>query len=450
MKLKEIKIVNIGGFRNHFNLPQIWDNVENGTLLEFEKNELNAQTTDGVKEITEILSSYEEKRLKEITLEFWDGTHFFREILAKNLRDVAKSSRSHDGSDFYTRNAAFIDQMTGEKTVCWNQEAAVIFYLLLLLMIQGNPRGTISKEDREFITETVSRFQTNKRDDPERESIPKLFNGGDAGILYLDHEKIVNYQGKVVFEEKELKGFAYAPGTGILGYCQNGELASWTPVQVRWYLESAKKKLKEQGDDGKIVMASAYGQNFAFLTKKGNVITNIVSEKIRQWKKIHWIGLGLNSITAIVGKNRMIEQIGSSKELSANFTDVKTVCTRTDRECRYAVLENSGVLTMDDGMICKDVTAIELNRLGYLYAVKHKMIFRKFDETDQWIYNVEGLNDGKIVEICSAFEQREERIAIRWQRQGKTGIQWIFMNQFQKDQQRKNFCHAGKSRIAGI
>ena len=433
MKLKDIKIVNIGGFRNHFDLPNIWENIENGTLLEFEKNELNAQTTDAVKEITEILKRYEEGRLDEIEMECLDGDCLLKETLKKKLKETAKSSRSHDGSDFCTRNADFLDEMAQEKTAGWNPQAAAVFYLLLLLMIQGNPRGKISKEEKRFIKETVSRFQTHKPIWKEEDTGGTLADGGEAGILYLEEGKVVNHEGKTVLEEKELAGFAYASGIGVIGYRRDGRLAMQTPVQIRWHVEDAEKKLREQGDEVQIAMASAYGQNFALLTKKGNLITNIASEKIRRWKEIHWIYVGLNSIAAIVGKNRMIEQIGSAQELSANFTDVKAVFTRTDRERRYAVLENSSVMTTDDGAVIKSVTAVELNRCGYLYAVQDRIIFRRFDEAQTWSCRPEGLESGSVAQICSAFAERGEKIAVRCRRRGKAEIVWIFRNQFQKD-----------------
>lgn len=452
MKLNGIRILNTGSLRQHFNLPEVWAQTDNGVLRECEE-ELAARgegTAEGALagKIAGLLKAYETEEGLTAGLSgvYRDGTWDFS-ALKEALWPFLAKSRDHAGTDFYSRNGAGIRKLTGAGAPAWNEKAAALCYGFLLLMLQVRPRGVITEEEialaasklRALTGETeiwraegADEGSPSVHDQRHRSAgcgegategvVAEAFGhpdgsaqvrgpgsvvaegaaaGGarlypcESGVLYLKEGRIINSRNRLLSPENEqIACYAYTKELGLIAFTREGELSACVEPGVRY--EILRGLSGFQGDAGRIVMAAACGKIFILLTDRGTVFSN-VQEELTGWKDIRWVGAGLNSITAVRGVGRSLLELGSDGRLT-EYSGVRAAATRSADRHRYAVLKEDGTLLMDDGAMAGSVSAANLCREGYVYASGSTLFFRAYGSDTVQKYTVP--EKGMAVEVC--------------------------------------------------
>lgn len=388
MKLGGINITNLGAYRTHFNLEEVWDSFENGGLLKFQK--ALGRDEDMVEEIVAILEAYEKKvGLSKVISDFFGNSGWKLQELERKFQSL-NSKPSRDKDKFYSMNADGIKDAIYKGSILWTEETVVIFYLFLLLMLQAKPKEKISQEDFSFIKDYLSSEAVRRMAADKEERDSRLYPY-KSGILYLKDGKIKDEKNQLLSPENEtIACYAYTEELGIIAFTGQGEISSCTDPYVR-------NEIKQMGGDKRAVMAAAYGRIYALLMEDGTILSN-AEDLDEKWEDIRWIGAGLNNITAIKGKNRYLLEIGL--DIEKEFLEVKEVHAQSimNEDSRYAVLEKDGTLAMDDGYMVKSVDAASIDLEGYVYATQSDIIIRKFGSTEGMRFKLE--TGCSVVELC--------------------------------------------------
>lgn len=390
MKLRGINITNLGAYKTHFELEEIWENFENGGLLKFQKV-LAGQDEDVAGELAAILEAYEKKAgLSKVVSGFFCNSKWELQGLERQFRSLDSKRRVRDKDNFYSMNADGLKDVIYAGSILWTEETVVVFYLFLLIMLQAKPGKKISQEEFSFIKEYLSSEVVRRKvvDKEERDSRLYPYK---SGILYLKDGKIRDEKNQLLSPENEtIACYAYTEELGIIAFTDQGEVSSCTEPDVR-------NEIKRRGGDKRAAMAVAYGRIYAILMEDGTIISN-AEDFDERWKDIHWIGAGLNNITAIKGKNRYLLEIGLDIE-EQEFSEVKEVhAWRIDECSRYAILKKDGNLVMDDGYVVKSVDAAYIDLEGYVYATRSDIIIREFDSGKCMRFELE--TGCSVVELC--------------------------------------------------
>lgn len=403
MKLEGIRISNVGSFRKHFNLSEVWKCVDNGVLAEFEMG----ITGDGqalAKEIADLLGAFQKtEQLSEKICNFYKNYEWNTEELRQSLKPYSQKSLDQKRTDFYTRNREIIEYFTGLDAIKWNNKKAGYFYFFLLIMLQVRPREVIEEDAINFIKEKLYQIPDEKKQESD-ETDTRIYPY-EAGVLYLRDGRIFNGQKHGISPAEEwIESYAYTDEIGLIAFTREGEISACTEGNTRYEIE--KKIKRECKAEEKIIQVSAYGSIYILLTNLGNVLTN-VEDDIKEWKDVRRVNAGLNSLTAIRGNARSILQLGMNQRLT-EYSDVQAVYTKSGEGMNYAVLKTNGILITDDGYKEEKVTAIGLSGKGYFYSVGRELFRRDYGTEVKFKWEIpllEGMDeterkDGRIVEIC--------------------------------------------------
>ena len=393
MKLKGIHITSLGMFRKYFKLEKIWENIDNGRLLDFER-EQSRQKVYAAEQITELLEAYEnQNELPEMISKFYSCDEWKAEKLEEALEALLPKSKDHDGNHFYSRNVRGIQKIISSEDLFWNEERASMFYLFLLLEIQANPKEEISEKEFLFVKEYLKAMLPRAEKAEKNSQIPRLYPYS-SGVLYLRGGMIVNDKNNLLSPENEkISCYAYSDDLGLLAFTKQGTISACTEPDIKYEIE---QRLKER-EEKHVRMAAAYGSIYILLMEDGTILGNI-EDSIGKWENIEWIGAGLNSITAIYGNNRCLQELGSDSKLR-ELSGVKAVYTRSDDTgSRYIVLKDDDSLIMDDNVQEAYADAANIDRNGYLYAEENKLYFRKFGDKRKVVYKLE--TGYRSVELC--------------------------------------------------
>ena len=391
MKIGGVKIISLESFKGKFDLKEVWGNIENGVLLDCQRD-LAAQGADLAEQIAVLLEELDqEEELENRISSFYSCNGWDLDGLRQVLKPWSAKSKDHKGNDFYSRNMEIIQDLTERKQIVWDCKKAAFFFLFLLLMLQVRPRAEIEREDALWIQQELEHMSESKKG-AEQKGISSRIYPYASGVLYLKEGAIVNEQGKQFSpKEEQIDFFAYTEKLGILAFTKQGEISACTEATIRCEIED---KLK--GEKVRIVMVAAYGSIYLLLLEDGQVISN-VQDNLEGWKKICWVGAGLNSITAIRSKNRNLLELGSSSKIT-EFSDVKAAYTWSEGICRYGILKENGTWIMDDKRQVEGVCAANIEREGYLYAIGTDLFFCRFDTEEVLKYPIAA--KGVIVEVC--------------------------------------------------
>lgn len=393
MKLGGVKIINLDSLRGKFNLEEVWENIENGVLLDCQRDlaRQGADLADSIVKVLEVLD--QDEGWEEILSSFYQEDEWNLEGLAQVLKPLSTKSRDHRGNDFYSRNSGVIQTIVEQGQIIWDRKKVGLFFLFLLLMLQVRPRAEILSEDVGNLQKKLRGLEGYQKETEQRGMGFRMYPYA-SGVLYLKDGKIVNEQGKQFSPEQEvIDFFTYTEKLGILAFTKQGILSESTEANIRYEIKCRLERLPEE--ERKIGMAAAYGSIYLLLTKSGQVISN-VRDNLDGWKKICWIGVGLNSLTAIREKNKNLLEVGSDSKIT-EFSDVKAAYTWSEGKCRYGVLKENGVFITEDGLQVEGVCAANIEREGYVYAIGRTLYFRKFGEVQEGKYTVD--TDGIVVEV---------------------------------------------------
>ncbi|MCX4269432.1 MAG: hypothetical protein OSJ62_12355 [Lachnospiraceae bacterium] len=376
MKLGGVKIINLDSLKGKFDLEEVWENIENGVLLDCQR-ELAKQGADLAEIIAEVLETLEKE--EEPSFLFYRDGRWNLEELEHALKPFSTKSKDHKGNSFYSRNKAVIWRLLEQKQIHWSQRKAALFFLFLLLMLQVHPRAEIQSKEVEFLEKTLKSVDNGKE---KRKYTGFRLYPYSSGVLYQKDGKIQNEQGKCFSsEQEEIDFFTYTEKLGILAFTKQGEISECTDATLKHEIAG---KLKGVVKESGIAMAAAYGSVYLLLTKGGEVISN-VKDSISGWNDICWVGAGLNSLTAVREKNRNLLELGSDSKIT-EFSNVKAAYTWSGGTYRYGVLKENGIFIMDDGVRAEQVLAANIEREGYVYAVKDTIYFRRFGEKQEVSY----------------------------------------------------------------
>lgn len=393
MKLRGINITSLGTLRNHFDLEEIWGNIENGMLLNCERV-LMEQNAYVAKNIAEVLEVYEQREgLGEIVSGFYCQGKWNFEELVKRMEPLLLKSKDHKGNNFCSRNEKDIRNMICTDKVIWKEETVVLFYLFLLLMLQGKPQEKISEKEFLFIEEYLGSEGIKWEEKSKQDEGFRLYPY-EAGILYLKEGRIVNGNGECFSSKDEkIACYAYTDELGLLAFTEQGTIAACTEPDIRYEIDCGLMA----GASGKVIMVAAYGGIYILLMEDRTVLSN-VKDVTQEWKDIRWVGAGLNTLTAIRGKNRYLLSVGSDHKLD-EYSNVRSVCTwSTDEDNRYIILKEDGSAVMDDGRNMEHADAVNIDCEGYVYAVGAEVFLRQYDSEVKSKYKLpEGC---RVAEIC--------------------------------------------------
>lgn len=397
MKLKGINITSLGAYKNHFEIEEVWENIGNGVLLEFQeklaKNEEKNAAEEMIRiEMIQILKAYENKdNLTEIIKAFYSNGKWDLSALEKKIEPINSKSRDHDGNNFYTRNMQGIQSFTNGELIDWNDQKAALFYLFLLCFLQAKPQEEITEEAFAFIADKLSEAAY----EGEKTQGSKLYPKG-SGVLFLKNGKIMNEQEKQISPECEMIScFAYTEDLGLIAFTKQGAFSGCMEQTIRYEIE--KKRVDAGTENEKIVMIAAFGEIYALLLENGSILTNVL-DSTKGWEEIRWIGAGLNSLTAVRGANRHLLELGSDEGLN-DFSNVKAAYTWSADGCRrYAVLRENGDLSMDDKTREKGVSAANISQKGYFFAIGQEIFWKEFDTGNKKKYTLPA--EYTITELC--------------------------------------------------
>lgn len=397
MKIRGVYIATLGMLRKHFCLQEVWETIDNGMLLDCQKR-LARQNAYAARETAQLLEAYDGKDdLAEVVSAFYCGGEWDLEGLEHALAPLLIKSRDHNGNHFFSRNRKGMQQVVYSERIVWETGKAALFYLFLLLMLQKDPQGEIAKEDFRFLCTSLETVPSEWGTAGGKNRIPRLCSSG-SGVFYLKEGTIYDADSHAVSPENEKIGcFAYTEDLGLLAFTEQGMVSACTELDVKYEIAGALQKRQHV----RVVMAAAYGELYVLLLDDGTIVSN-VEDPVTEWNDLYWVGAGLNSITAIRGRNRCVIELGSDSRLS-EFSDVSAVYTRSvEGDCRYMVLKENGVLVMDDGEMETDVDAAVIDQDGYIYAVGEEIIFRKFDSKTKKSDRLADVAGGRILELCKS------------------------------------------------
>lgn len=398
MKIGGVKIINLDSLRGKFDLEEVWRNLENGVLLDCQRD-FAAQRADLAQQIVEVLEGLEkEEEMEKLVSAFYQDRKWDLDGLERVLKPLSTKSRDHSGNDFYSRNIGVIRNLAEHGKIVWDKKKAALFYLFLILMLQVRPRQEILSEEAFFIQKELGALAKTEKETKQKGSCARMYPYS-SGVFYLSEGKIVNEQGKLFSPEQErIDFFTYTDRLGIIAFTKQGEISDCTEANVRYEIRSRLERLKKE--DRRVIMAAACGNIYLLLTANGQVIGNI-RDSIEGWKKIRWIGVGLNSITAIREKNGNLLELGSDSKIT-EFSGVKAAYTWSDGKCRYGILKENGIFIMDDGGQVDGVCAANIDREGYLYTNGTELFFRRFEIWEERKCRI-GM-EGRIAEVCKYHE----------------------------------------------
>lgn len=392
MKLGGVKIINLDSLKGKFDLEEVWGNLENGVLLDCQK-ELAVQGAELAKQMVNVLEELDkEEGLEEIVSGFYRDSEWDLDGLRQVLKPLSAKSKDHSGGDFYSRNSERIRKLVEQGEIIWNRKKAALFFLFLILMLQVRPRKEITGEDILFMQKELKTSQKEAGNIEKTEDRRRLYPYG-SGVFYLFEGKIVNEKGICVSpKQEEIDFFTYTERLGIIAFTKQGELSACTEANIRYEIRRQLEPFEKK--EQTIVMAAACHTIYALLTGSGRVISN-VKDKIEGWKKIRWIGVGLNSMTAIREKTGNLLELGSDSKMT-EFSSVRAAYTWSEGICRYGILKEDGSWMMDDGFTATGVQTGYLDREGYLYVMGTDIIFRQYGMQNEVIYQV----GKRIMEVC--------------------------------------------------
>ena len=399
MKLGGVKIINLDSLKGKFDLEEVWENIENGVLLDCQRD-LAKQGADAAEQIVIVLETLDrDEGWEEILSFFYQGEEWNLEGLEQALKPFSTKSKDHRGNNFYSRNIGVIQNLVEREQIVWDQKKAGLLFLFLLLMLQVRPREEILIEDIRFLQKKLKSLESYRKETKQKKTGFRMYPY-ISGVLYLKDGKIINEQGKQFSPEQEtIDFFTYTERLGILAFTEQGKLSECTEANVQYEIKSRLERLLEE--EQRIVMAAAYGSVYLLLTASGQVISN-VRDNLDEWKKICWIGAGLNSLTAIKERSGNLLEIGSDSKIT-EFSDVKAAYTWSEGKCRYGILKENGVFIMDDGLQVEGVCAANIEREGYVYTIGKEIYFRKFGERQERKYRVDA--EGTLVEVWKYREK---------------------------------------------
>lgn len=400
MKLKGIHITNLAAYRNYFSLEEVWETIDNGVLLRFEK-ELVRQEAVPTKEsaaqmIVCLLEAYEEKGgMPEALSGIFEDGEWDLNGMERRLEPLSSRSRDHGGNCFYSRNAQGIRKLINRKGIVWTDTKAVLFCLFLFGFLQVRPQEEISEQDFAWIGEKLGGMYGQEEHPAGKETGVHIYPYG-SGFLYLEQGKIYDWNQQPVSPVGEkIICFAYTQDLGIIAFTDQGSFSACMEPTFRYEIEERKKDAGAEME--KVVMAAACGNIYLLLLENGTILTNVV-DSLKGWQDIRWIGAGLNSITAVTGNRRSLLEIGSDSRL-LEFSDVRAAYTWSgDGKQKYAVLKENRHLFMDDGVMAENVDAAYIDEGGYLYAAGEEIFSRRFGEMAKQMYEVP--SDCRIAALC--------------------------------------------------
>lgn len=394
MKLGGVKIINLDSLKGKFDLEEVWENLENGVLLDCQRD-LAAQGAELAERIVTVLEELDkEEGLEEMVSEFYQDQKWDFDGLKQTLKPLSMKSRDHSGNDFYSRNIGMIRSLVEHGQIVWDRRKAALFFLFLILMLQVRPRMEISSEEALFIQKKLEVLTSEAKETRQKKSSFRMYPYR-SGVFYLSDGKIRNEQGKLFSPEQEqIDFFTYTERLGIIAFTKQGEISACTEASVKYEIKSKLERLKKE--EQRIVMAAACKSVYLLLTVNGQVVSN-VQDNIEEWKKIRWIGAGLNSMTAIREKSGNLLELGSDSKIT-EFSGVKAAYTWSEGKCRYGILKENGSWIMDDGLQVEGVCAANLDREGYVYVIGTELFFRQYDQVKVVRYSVK--ENGGITEVC--------------------------------------------------
>lgn len=394
MKLGGVKIINLDSLKGKFELKEVWENIENGVLLDCQRD-LAIQGAELSEPIVKVLEGLDtEEGLEEIISGFYREQEWDLDGLRQVLKPFCAKSKDHSGNDFYSRNIGIIRNLVEQGQIAWDKRKAALFFLFLILMLQVRPRMAISKEEVLFIQKELGSLGGKTEERKEAGNGRRLYPY-EGGVFYLLDGKIVNERGTLFSPiQEEIAFFAYTKRLGIIAFTVQGEISDCTEANVRYEIRCRLDTLKKE--EQRVVMVAACYTVYVLLTVSGRVISN-VQDCLEGWKKIRWVGAGLNSVTAIRERSGNLLELGSDSRIT-EFSGVRAAYTWSEGKCRYGVLKEGGSWIMDDGFVADGVCAGNLDRDGYVYAVGRELIFRRYGEGGIIRYRIGG--DREVVEVC--------------------------------------------------
>lgn len=374
MEIRGIIITNTETLKDSFFLPELWENIENGTLRLFERDLAKGHDPQGIaKEIAAVL---EEKQFETGAALLRDGGLDLEALKGRILLGGGSQNRVTLGKQFLENNESAICGLTQPILERCSPRQAWETTLFLLLNLQARPREEL--EDTAFLARQLAQLrETQVAPLSGGTGAPAADLPGDR--LCLHGSKLLALQDGWICQWQEggftplrsagdsVAGFTYTDQLGLIAFDLEGKLCGKVHPLLRSLAEG--KALRQ--------VTACLGQ-FALLDGEGALLTDPKCRLPSQdaWKQLHRIHRGMNSLTGIQGPMRRAIQWGSDQALE-EYTGVRTIDTDSRRGVRrYALLCEGGELFTDDGRSETEVSAACLYSGGYVY-VKGQRIYKR-------------------------------------------------------------------------
>lgn len=376
MQINGIYIANVESLRDNFSVPQLWKDLENGTLSAFQREVSAKDDPTGIAgEIAAILA---EQHLETGIALLKNGALDPEALRARvETGTSVKKDRGKSGEKFYEEKAGAIRELTWPLRENCNPRQAWELVLFLLLNLQAGPKnGDLA--GCEFFAQRLAELNAGGEpfvacEPPDGLPGPRICLCGENPILLWGGRLLRWQDGESTLKpfpgmDEPVAGFTYTDQLGLIAFGPDGALHGQVHPLPRKLAQG--RKLRQ---------VTAYLNQFAMLDSEGALIaaSGAGLEDLGQWTKLREIHQGLNSLTGIQSDMGRVVQWGSSRALE-DYTDVRSVDTSSRRgePARYALLCEDGTLHMDDGHTERDVLASCLYSGGYLY-VKERTIYRR-------------------------------------------------------------------------
>lgn len=319
----------------NFDFAQLWQAAENGTLDAFHRAQFTkARHAIRQELITDILRCLESLNgVDPKPPQFLRDGRLDKQGLLACLEPYQDLSYYEDRLHFFTRNAAAIDALLNAD-ISWSSRQAWAVFLFLLLHFHFKPKLPIRDQDIRFLLAKLPALPGSRTTSAARQDRLAICGGkflrclGNSIFLRENNRWRVWYT-----DEQELAGLCCTEDLGIIALRADGTLAPCTP-----------EKIRNAAEGRKIVQVSAWGFHYILLCDDGTAVSSL---DVSSWKDLSRVQMGPNSVSGIFGDSNRVLQQGSNRVLT-DFTDVKTVLTRTcDGQKHFAMLRTDGRLHLD-------------------------------------------------------------------------------------------------------
>lgn len=356
-----------------FSFQELWQAALDGSLDSFERDQTGKVSSDqAIRLIHEIL-------LCTVNLRVPNPCHLKLSLDSP----PAPGSDRLDVSEFLRNQPQFREAISladiGSVTRRW------AVYLFLLLHMQIKPTSPIRLQDTEAFLQILESLRDSG--DPMLPNRSTLAIGKQGFLRCLENQVQLRRKGawEVIYEAPgPIEAICCYGQEDLIVLLADGTLAKCTPEPIRNLAGSRR-----------IRQISAWGNHFILLCDDHTAISDL---DVSGWQNLHWVHMGINSVSGISGQVCRAVQINSAPAI-AEQTGLKAVYTRTtDDSKHFALLQEDNTLLTDNAVSpISHVEAAALSMYGCVYICHNKL----------WLLPYHSPQSQKIAELPPNFHPEQ-------------------------------------------